>query len=415
MGRILKVVFGRKVSQSRNSVMEDNSMLAKLLDRPALHEIRALVKRARLGAFTRAVSFGVVLSFLLPRVSAGEFRPVGNIFKPLSAPAESVYEVSLLALLVCAAIFLVVAGLLTVAMIKFRARPGDEGKEPPQIYGSNQLELAWTVIPILIVVVLVLVTAPRILPPFHESLAAATKAKLEKMGVEVRTGAPVEKVDVEGVVLKGERIHSKNVFWAAGVKPSPAAKWLGAEADKAGRVKVLADCSVPGHPKVFVVGDTASFVENGKPLPGVAQVAIQQGRYAGRLIAGRLRGAPVPRPFKYFDKGNMATVSRSFAVMESFGMRKSGLFAKLAWVFVHFQFLVLPSNRFSTAFQWLRAMLPVSSDSRARSCFFAPMSDTNVKDCDRKTSHHLPGPPRRNCLEPLRAAYGLDRFSRRIK
>ena len=199
--------------------------------------------------------------------------------------------------------------------------------------------------------------APRILPPFDESLAAAAKAKLEKLGVEVRTGAPVEKVDAEGVVLKGERIHSKNVFWAAGVKPSAAANWLGAEADKAGRVKVLADCSVPGHPEVFVVGDTASFVANGKPLPGVAQVALQQGRYVGRLIAGRLRGEAQPPAFKYFDKGNMATISGGFAVMEAFGMRSAGLFAKLVWAFVHVQFLVLSSNRFSTAFQWLRTIV----------------------------------------------------------
>lgn len=199
--------------------------------------------------------------------------------------------------------------------------------------------------------------APRILPPFDESLAAAAKAKLEKLGVEVRTGAPVEKVDAEGVVLKGERIHSKNVFWAAGVKPSAAAKWLGAKADKAGRVEVLADCSVPGHPEVFVVGDTASFVANGTSLPGVAQVALQQGRYVGRLMAGRLRGEAQPPAFKYFDKGNMATISRDFAVMEAFGMRTSGLFAKLVWAFVHIQFLDLMSNRFSTGLQWLRAIL----------------------------------------------------------
>jgi NADH dehydrogenase len=199
--------------------------------------------------------------------------------------------------------------------------------------------------------------APRILPPFDESLAAAAKAKLEKMGVEVRTGAPVEKVDAEGIILQGERICSKNVFWAAGVKPSAVAQWLEVEADKAGRVKVLADCSVPGHPEVFVVGDTASFVVNGKPLPGVAQVAIQQGRYVGRLIAGRLRGESARPPFNYFDKGNMATISHGFAVVDSFGMRVSGLFAKLLWGFVHVQFLVLPSNRFSTVFQWLRAAL----------------------------------------------------------
>ena len=149
----------------------------------------------------------------------------------------------------------------------------------------------------------------------------------------------------------------QGVFWAAGVKPSPAAKWLGAEADKAGRVKVLADCSVPGHPEVFVVGDTAAFEENGKPLPGVAQVALQQGRYVGRLIAGRLRESRRRRPFKYFDKGNMATIGQTFAVMESGPIHMSGFFAKIAWAFIHVQFLVLRSNRFSTTFQWMRLML----------------------------------------------------------
>jgi heme/copper-type cytochrome/quinol oxidase subunit 2 len=127
-----------------------------------LQQIVAPVKNVRLGVFARVARVGFALCCLLPRASAGEPRPVGNIFKPLSAPAESVYEASLLVLLISAAIFLVVAGLLTIAIIKFRARPGDEGKEPPQIYGSNQLELAWTVIPILIVVVLVLVTARTI-------------------------------------------------------------------------------------------------------------------------------------------------------------------------------------------------------------------------------------------------------------
>ena len=137
-------------------------MLAKLFDRPTFREIRAPLNSAHIGV-ARVANFVLVLSCLLPRASAGELRPISNIFKPLSAPAESVYEISLLALLVCTGIFLVVAGLLTVAIIKFRARPGDEGKEPPQIYGSNQLELAWTVIPILIVVVLVLVTARTII------------------------------------------------------------------------------------------------------------------------------------------------------------------------------------------------------------------------------------------------------------
>jgi len=152
--------------------------------------------------------------------------------------------------------------------------------------------------------------------------------------------------------VRGERIRTSNVFWAAGVKGSPAAKWLGAEADRAGRVKVHADCSVPSHPEIFVVGDTASLEEGGKPLPGVAQVAIQQGRYVGRLIAGRLKGKPEPSPFKYFNKGNLATVGRNFAVMEAFGIRTAGLFAKLVWAFVHIQFLVLWGSRFGTLLRW---------------------------------------------------------------
>jgi NADH dehydrogenase FAD-containing subunit len=200
---------------------------------------------------------------------------------------------------------------------------------------------------------LILVEAgPRILASFAESLAAAATAKLVKLGVEVRTGAPVEKVDAEGVIVRGERIRTNNVFWAAGVRGSPAAKWLGAEADRAGRVKVLADCSVPSHPEIFVVGDTACLQEGGKPLPGVAQVAIQQGHYVGHLIAGRLKGKADPPPFKYFNKGNMATVGRNFAVMEAFGIRTGGLFAKMVWAFVHIQFLVLTSSRIGTIFRW---------------------------------------------------------------
>jgi NADH dehydrogenase len=127
---------------------------------------------------------------------------------------------------------------------------------------------------------------------------------------------------------------------------------LGAEADRAGRVKVLADCSVPSHPEIFVVGDTASLEQGGKPLPGVAQVAIQQGRYVGRLIAGRLKGQPDPPPFKYFNKGNLATVGRRFAVMEAFGVRTAGLFAKMVWAFVHIQFLDLTSSRIGTLMHW---------------------------------------------------------------
>jgi NADH dehydrogenase FAD-containing subunit len=200
---------------------------------------------------------------------------------------------------------------------------------------------------------LILVEAgPRILASFAESLAAAATAKLLNLGVEGRTGAPVEEVDAEGVIVQGERIRTSNVFWAAGVKGSPAAKWLGAEADRAGRVKVLADCSVPSNPEIFVVGDTACLEEGGRLLPGVVQVAIQQGRYVGRLIAGRLKGKLEPPPFKYFNKGNLATVGRNFAVMEAFGVRTAGRFAKLVWAFVHIQFLDLVSSRIGTLYRW---------------------------------------------------------------
>ena len=136
------------------------------------------------------------------------------------------------------------------------------------------------------------------------------------------------------------------------MKGSAAAQWLGAEADRAGRVKVLADCSVPGHAEIFVVGDTACLEEGGKPLPGVAQVAMQQGRYVGRQIARRLKGKPDLPAFRYFNKGNLATVGRNFAVMEAFGVRTAGLFAKMVWAFVHIQFLVLTSSRIGTLFRW---------------------------------------------------------------
>jgi NADH:ubiquinone reductase (H+-translocating) len=233
---------------------------------------------------------------------------------------------------------------------------------------------------------LILVEAgPRILASFAEKLAAAATAKLLKLGVEVRTGAAVEKVDAEGVIVRGERIRTSNVFWAAGVRSSPAAKWLGAEADRAGRVKVLADCSVPSHPEIFVVGDTACLEEGGKPLPGVAQVAIQQGRYVGRLIAGRLKGKPEPPPFKYFDKGNLATVGRNFAVMEAFGIRTAGLFAKLVWAFVHIQFLVLTSSRIGTLLRWSWKLL---TRQRLARLIIEPEPLVEAIDAIRATQHN---------------------------
>jgi NADH dehydrogenase len=195
-------------------------------------------------------------------------------------------------------------------------------------------------------------TAPRLLMPYPENLANKVKTKLEKLGIEVRPGHAVELVDVEGVIVNGERIRSECVIWAAGVSASPAGKWLGAETDRAGRVKVEADLTVPNHPEIFAVGDTAFIEEAGKPLPGVAQVAIQSGKYAARVIQQRLTDeAPLP-PFKYFDKGNMATVSRGYAVVDSKFMRTAGFIGKLGWAFLHILYLSAFQNRIIVFFRW---------------------------------------------------------------
>src|ERR1700720_4868885 len=132
--------------------------------------------------------------------------------------------------------------------------------------------------------------ASRVLPPFSEELSSAAKRRLESLGVEVRLGHSVDQIDADGVVVGGERIASKIVIWTAGVAPSPAGKWLNVETDRAGRVRIQNDLTVPGQPEIFVVGDTASLDQNGKPLPGVAQVALQQGRYAGTSIHSRIVG-----------------------------------------------------------------------------------------------------------------------------
>ena len=195
--------------------------------------------------------------------------------------------------------------------------------------------------------------APRVLGPFSESLSKVAKQRLEKLGVEVRLGHSVDQIDAEGIVVAGERVASKTVIWTAGVAPSPAGKWLNAETDRAGRVRVQKDLTVPEHPEILVVGDTASLDQNGKPLSGVAQVAMQQGRYAGKLIHKRIVGNPAPRPFSYFDKGTMAVVGKGFAVLQSGKVQISGLGAWLTWAAVHLQFLATSSLRLTVFLQWV--------------------------------------------------------------
>jgi NADH dehydrogenase FAD-containing subunit len=207
--------------------------------------------------------------------------------------------------------------------------------------------------------------ALRVLPAFSPELSEKVRAQLEKMGVEVRLGHAVEQVDAKGVVIAGERINSQNIIWTAGMKALPAGKWLGVETDRAGRVKVEPDLTVPGHPEIFVVGDTAlTMSREGKPLPGVAQVAMQGGRYAGRTIARRVAGESPHRPFKYFDKGNLATIGWSYAILESGKLKLAGTLAKLVWAFVHIFFLLQSQDRVVVFTKWIFGIFTKRRGSR---------------------------------------------------
>jgi NADH:ubiquinone reductase (H+-translocating) len=206
--------------------------------------------------------------------------------------------------------------------------------------------------------------APRVLPPFFPDLSKAANQRLERLGVEVRLGHSVDHIDADGIIVAGERIVSKTVIWTAGVAPSPAGKWLKVETDRAGRVRIQKDLTVPEHPEICVIGDTASLEQNGKPLPGVAQVAMQQGRYAAKLIRSRIAGTPPPDPFSYFDKGSMAVVGKGFAVLQSRKLHLSGFVAWLAWAAVHLQYLGQSSLRVSVFLQWIWTYLTGQRGSR---------------------------------------------------
>jgi len=195
--------------------------------------------------------------------------------------------------------------------------------------------------------------APRVLPTFSEDLSVAAKRRLERLGVEVRLGFGVDQVDADGIVGAGQRIASRTVIWTAGVAPSPAGAWLRVPTDHAGRVRVQNDLTVPGHPEIFVVGDTVSLDQDGRPLPGVAQVAIQQGRHAAKLIQRRLAGDHAAESFRYVDRGNMAVVGKGFAVLQSGNLHRSGFVAWLVWAAVHIWFLAQLNLRVSVFLQWV--------------------------------------------------------------
>jgi NADH dehydrogenase len=205
---------------------------------------------------------------------------------------------------------------------------------------------------------------PRVLGAFHEKLSAKAKTALESMGIEVQLDCHVTGIESDHVLVKPDggkappqRIDTETVVWAAGVKASPLGKLLadavGVQVDRAGRVPVNPDCTVDNRPDVFVIGDLASQPgADGKPLPGLAPVAMQQGEYVAGVIARRLKGETPKGPFRYHDKGTMATIGRAKAVAESMGFRFSGYLAWLAWLFIHIMYVTRFENRMLVLFQW---------------------------------------------------------------
>jgi NADH dehydrogenase len=212
--------------------------------------------------------------------------------------------------------------------------------------------------------IILLEGGPRVLPSFAETLSKKATPRLEKLGVKVMTGVKVEKVDERGVIAGGNRIPSATVLWTAGVAASPIVKKLGVKTDRAGRVTVGPWLDVPEARDVFVVGDTASVMQDGRPVPGVAQAAIQEGRYVGRLIRDRLKGQEPRGPFRYFDKGNMAVVGKNFAILEAGRVRMSGFLTWLIWAFIHVASLPQLQNRLRVETQWLWSYLTGQRSSR---------------------------------------------------
>jgi NADH:ubiquinone reductase (H+-translocating) len=226
--------------------------------------------------------------------------------------------------------------------------------------------------------------APRALMPFPEDLAEKATRRLAKLGVEVRTGAMVKTVDNEGLTIdsggKTDSIAAKTVVWAGGITASPLGKIVAshakAETDKGGRVKVKPDLTIPNYPDIYVVGDLASSVdEKGKPLPGVAQVAMQGGAYAGKAILRKVKGHSEPPPFRYFDKGSLAVIGRWAAVADVFGVHISGLLAWLVWAFIHVTYLVSFQSRILVFIQW--AIQDLTFNRGARLITGAAPSDFN--------------------------------------
>ena len=213
--------------------------------------------------------------------------------------------------------------------------------------------------------ILLIDAAPRILMEFPEALSTYAAKALKGLGVEIMCNASCQKIDGEGVVVNGERIEAANVFWCAGTRAEPVAEWLDAAAARNGGVEVTEECAIPGHPEIFSVGDVASFkTPSGKPLPGLAPVAKQQGAYVAKVIGSRLGAAKHPGPFKYKNLGTMAVIGRSHAIAILGGVKLKGRVAWLSWSLVHLLLLIGFRNRVIVFVNWAWAFFTYGRGAR---------------------------------------------------
>jgi NADH dehydrogenase len=221
--------------------------------------------------------------------------------------------------------------------------------------------------------VLLLDSSPRVLPTYPEDLSAKAEHSLVKLGARSRTGVKVTAIDREGITFEGprgsERLPTRTVLWAGGVTATEFGKVLaartGAQTDRSGKIHVQPDLTIPGYPDIFVVGDLAlAYRDGNQPLPGVAQVAMQQGTYAARAVVRRIEGQPAPPPFHYFDKGDLAVIGRASAVARIFGVHLSGWPAWVVWLFVHLMYLVQFQSRILVFIQWGFLYLTFSRGAR---------------------------------------------------
>ncbi len=227
--------------------------------------------------------------------------------------------------------------------------------------------------------IILLEAAATVLPGFSRTLSAYAHRALERLGVEVRCGTQVQEIGADGVIAAGERLPSHTVIWCAGVKARPVGRWLGAETDNGGRVKVRPDLSLPGAANVFVIGDAAHVSsEHGEPLPGLAPVAKQQGAFVAEVIHSREAGEVRPMRFRYRDRGHLATIGRSAAVADFGWIKLSGWFAWAVWSFAHIYFLIGFRNRMMVFVEWAWAY--VTFGRGARLITGQPASNKQIRD-----------------------------------